>query len=164
VGAAALALTSCATAPPIFAPPVTAPARMTFKGTLDLSQPGIGFHLTHVSGLACDAHYDAGRLPETVTVPLNCRDQQKGTLTVVKAATLSGTVALSDGRVGDVTFDPPLARVATTTPVVNAPPSIRPTTAAVRTHTPRGGCGSRGGPGYRLPNGKCASHRQSKTT
>lgn len=23
----------------------------------------------------------------------------------------------------------------------------------------RGGCGSRGGPGYRLPNGKCASHR-----
>lgn len=23
----------------------------------------------------------------------------------------------------------------------------------------RGGCGSRGGPGYRKPNGKCASHK-----
>ncbi|SRR5258708_23995616 len=32
--------------------------------------------------------------------------------------------------------------------------SVPPTTAT--THV-GGGCGSRGGPGYRLPNGKCAS-------
>lgn len=31
----------------------------------------------------------------------------------------------------------------------------------VVTHHHRGGCGSRGGPGYRLPNGRCASRRQS---
>jgi len=30
------------------------------------------------------------------------------------------------------------------------------------THHSRGGCGSRGGPGYRLANGKCASHHSSK--
>jgi hypothetical protein len=40
-------------------------------------------------------------------------------------------------------------------------PIIRTPTSTVRyIRRGRGGCGSRGGPGYRLPNGKCAGHRR----
>jgi hypothetical protein len=35
-------------------------------------------------------------------------------------------------------------------------------TARTTHYSRRGGCGSRGGPGYRLPNGKCASHHSSR--
>lgn len=54
-------------------------------------------------------------------------------------------------------------------PVLRSSPSHilpRGTVPAVRTppvtyvHHPRGGCGSRGGAGYRLPNGKCASRKR----
>lgn len=40
-----------------------------------------------------------------------------------------------------------------TAPSVTLPP-------VTYAHHKRGGCGSRGGPGYRLPNGKCASHKR----
>lgn len=153
---AALALGACTTAPPPAPPPAE---RLSFAGTLDLSRPGISFHLTHESGLACDASYGSGRLPDTVTVLLACNDAQTGTLTVVKAGTLSGTVTLSGGRTGDVLFQPPPApRVAAvapppppttaviarppapraTTTTVMRPPVIRSATNYVRPHTRRG--------------------------
>jgi hypothetical protein len=36
-------------------------------------------------------------------------------------------------------------------PLISTPPAVRPSSQAAS------GCGSRGGPGYRLPSGKCAS-------
>jgi hypothetical protein len=54
-------------------------------------------------------------------------------------------------------------RVATRPPRTGAapPPAIRRTATTKRyVRKGRGGCGSRGGPGYRLPSGKCASHRR----
>jgi hypothetical protein len=131
-GALALALEACATAPPPAAPP----ERLSFAGTLDLSQPGIGFHLTHESGLACDARYSLGRLPETVTLPLSCNEEQSGTLTVAKATDIRGAVTLADGRMGDAIFVPPIApRVAVVAPppvAASAPPPV----AAVSFVTP----------------------------
>ena len=56
-------------------------------------------------------------------------------------------------------------RTATVPPPPSAPPP--PVTTAERSvplsyvRKGRGGCGSRGGPGYRLPNGQCASHRHA---
>ena len=51
-------------------------------------------------------------------------------------------------------------------PIVAAPPMpiVSPQPTAERPETTAGGCGSRGGPGYRLSNGNCASwshHRHS---
>ena len=42
------------------------------------------------------------------------------------------------------------------------PPTVRhnPTTTTQHVRRGRGGCGSRGGAGYRLPSGKCASRRR----
>lgn len=54
-------------------------------------------------------------------------------------------------------------RVATRSPRTTTPPppAIRHTTTTRRyVRTGRGGCGSRGGAGYRLPSGKCASKRR----
>jgi hypothetical protein len=49
-------------------------------------------------------------------------------------------------------------RVATSPP---PPPVVRHTAPTVRyVRKGRGGCGSRGGAGYRLPSGKCASRRR----
>ncbi len=47
---------------------------------------------------------------------------------------------------------PPAARDTDALPAPSASPDAAPVTRPTR------GCGSRGGPGYRLPNGRCASH------
>ena len=39
-------------------------------------------------------------------------------------------------------------------------PVVRPSVTSTYIHHGRGGCGSRGGAGYRLPNGKCASRKR----
>jgi hypothetical protein len=61
-------------------------------------------------------------------------------------------------------FNSFLIERTTTKPKVTAPlpPIVRhsPTTTTERVRRGRGGCGSRGGAGYRLPNGKCASKRR----
>lgn len=134
-GALALALGACASAPPPAAPP----ERLSFNGTLDFSRPGIGFNLSHESGLICDARYGSGRLPETVTLPLNCNENQSGTLTVANAADIRGVIALADGRVGDAIFErptppPPVVAVAPAPSPVVAPPP--PPVAAVSVVTP----------------------------
>ncbi len=88
-------------------PAVPPPERLLFDGRLDLANPGIGFVLTHPSGLVCSGHFDGSRLPDTVTLALACNDQETGTLAVVKAEDIRGSVTLSSGRLGDVTFAPP---------------------------------------------------------
>jgi hypothetical protein len=117
-------LGGCASSPPSVIE--TPPERLSFDGTLDLSHPGIGFQLTHASGLSCDGRHNSGRLPDLVAVSLTCSDQQTGKLTVVKTDAIRGDVALSDGRTGDVVFDLP-PKVAATTP----PPIATATAAAV---------------------------------
>jgi hypothetical protein len=155
--AAASACAGCATTPST----VDVPERLSFVGTMDLSGQGIGFLLSHHSGLSCTGRYASGRLPDPVSIEVICNDRQTGVLTVTKSAGLRGAVELSDGRQGDVIFDEPPPRIASPPPVIH-PPSVVTRTHATRSYVRRGrgGCGSRGGPGYRLPSGKCASHRR----
>jgi hypothetical protein len=142
----------CATTPP----PAAVPEPLAFIGTLDLSGQGVGFLLTHSSDLSCAGRYPSGRLPEQFTVEVTCDDELTGILTATKTTGLHGTVALSDARQGDVTFP--------------APPAVQPSPPGARrvasghsyVRHGRGGCGSRGGPGYRLPNGKCASWKHRR--
>ena|SRR5665213_181317 len=152
LAAVAIACSGCATAPTA-PPPPAVPEPLVFTGTLDLSGQGVGFVITHASGLSCTGRYGSGRLPDPVSVEVTCNDEQTGTLTVTKTAGMRGDVTLSDGRQGIVTFAQPPQ------PVV----STRHSTAReVYVRHGRGGCGSRGGPGYRLPNGKCASWRHRR--
>lgn len=52
-------------------------------------------------------------------------------------------------------------KVTAAAPKVNAASLItRPSTQKSYVRRGRGGCGSRGGAGYRLPNGKCASRKR----
>lgn len=138
----------CATAPPQPPPP------LEFAGALDLSQPGIGFRLAHASGLSCDGHYSGSRLPEAFSIPLRCNDERDGVMDAVKRQSIQATIKLADGRTGLAAFElpvkPPLA--------AKPPPTVKPISR------PSGskGCGSRGGPGYRLPSGKCASWRNRR--
>ena len=104
---ASLTLAACATSEP----PRTA---LEFTGTLDLSRPGVGFHLSHASGLACQGHVTSSRLPDKFVVPLKCGDQLVGSMEAVKTERIEGTVTLGDGRSGKVAFDLPLARRGTT--------------------------------------------------
>lgn len=134
----------CATAPP------QPPAPLEFSGTLDLSRPGIGFRLEHTSGLTCEGHHSGSSLPETFIVPLRCNDQKDGLLDAVKQDAIRATIKLADGRTGVSTIPLPAKPIA-------AMPA-RTVYAAPRSS--RRGYGSRGGPGYRLPNGKCASWRR----
>lgn len=140
------------------------PERLAFVGTLDLAGQGVGFLLTHTSGLSCSGRYPSGKLPASVSVDVTCGDELTGVLTVIKANDLRGVVSLSDNRQGDVVFEqPPAPGFASQTPPSSRAPSsgvLRTTvTQPTQVRRARGGCGSRGGAGYRLPNGKCASRR-----
>jgi hypothetical protein len=137
----ALVCSGCASVTPAPAP-APVPEPLVFTGKLDLSGQGVGFLITHPSGLSCAGRYASGHLPDPVSVEIVCSDKQTGTLTVTKTPTMRGDVALSDGRKGIVTFEP--------LPATHPAPVV----STVRT-----GCGSRGGPGYRFPNGQCASWR-----
>lgn len=139
--------TGCATAPTSPPPP------LEFTGTIDLSRPGIGFRLDHASGLSCEAHYSGSRLPETFAVPLQCNEQREGMMDAVKRESVHATIKLSDGRTG-------VATIALPTKPVAVKPVAKPVVASYRPRSAKRGCGSRGGPGYRLPNGKCASWRR----
>lgn len=122
----ALLCAGCATGG-VQAPATPAPERLNFDGTLDLTGKGVGFSLAHASGLTCRARYESGRLPEAVTLPLGCTEQQTefaGTLAVVKAADLRGAVTLADGRVGDVVFVRPAAAPVVAAPVTSPPPLV----------------------------------------
>jgi hypothetical protein len=141
---------SCATTPP----PAAVPERLAFIGTLDLSGQGVGFLLPHSSDLSYSGRYPSGRLPEQFTVEVICNDELTGVLTVTKTTGLHGTVALSDTRQGDVTFPAP--------PAVRPSPPVRKVASGHSYVRHGGGCGSRGGPGYRLPNGKCASWKHRR--
>lgn len=149
----AVFVSGCATAP-IAPTPAAVPEPLAFTGTLDLSGQGVGFIISHASGLSCTGRYGSGRLPDPVSVEIACNDKQTGTLTVTKTAGMRGDVTLSDGRQGIVTFAQPPQPVASTKITTDRKAYVR---------RGRGGCGSRGGPGYRLPNGKCASwsHRRN---
>jgi hypothetical protein len=139
-----LALAGCATQGP-----QPAPERLVFVGKLDLSRPGIGLLLSHESGLACQGHYGAGRLPETLALLVTCNDEQTGTLSLAKTDELRGAVVLSGGKAGDVTFEraaaPPLpALVPPTVPA--APPPAVAAPATVQPPPPPSV-----GPSYRVP-------------
>jgi len=56
---------------------------------------------------------------------------------------------------------PPVSAPVVPLRIASAPaPALRPvSTPPAATYGGGGGCGSRGGPGYRLASGKCASHR-----
>ncbi len=156
----AMFVAGCSTVAP---PPAAPPERLAFTGTLDLTGTGIGFLLSHVSSLSCSGRYPSSRLPETVPVAITCNDELEGVLNLTKAGRrLTGGVVLSDAREGDVVFELPLTRVAAPVPTT-VPSPVRTHTATVA-HRGRGGCGSRGGPGYRTSSGKCASwkHRRRR--
>jgi hypothetical protein len=146
----AISCAGCATTSP--APKLE---RLDFKGEMDLSGRGVGFMVTHQNGLICEGRYGSGRLPSSASIDVTCNDKQTGVLIVTKTEGIRGTVTLSDQRQGDVTFEP-------LRPQVVQPSSVVQSRVASTTHVRRGrsGCGSRGGPGYRLPSGKCASHRR----
>ena len=145
----AIACSACATAP-VAPPPAAPPAPLAFTGKLDLSGQGVGFVITH-NDLSCAGRYASGRLPDPVSVEVACTDKQTGMLTVTKTPAMHGDVTFADGRKGIVTFEQPARPVAI----------IKHSTASYVRHG-RGGCGSRGGPGYRLANGKCASWRHRR--
>ena len=121
---------------------------------MDRLVQGVGFLITHASGLSCSGRYPSGHLPEQFSVEIKCNDELTGLMNATKAEGVRGVVTLSDERQGDVAFVLPV-------PVIQPSPRVA---TAHRTYVRhgRGGCGSRGGPGYRLPNGKCArwSHRR----
>lgn len=118
IAAFALALGGCASRPP--PPPTLQPVELF--GTLDLSRPGVGIHIADEPGtISCDAHYDKGKLPETLSLSLTCADARTGTLDLVKAPDLRGTASLSDGLSGAVSFAQP--------PNVAVPPPVSPTVA-----------------------------------
>ena len=61
---------------------------------------------------------------------------------------------------------PQPAEVEVVSPAAEKPPTVSVPVSELRYHFTaaaghRGGCGSRGGPGYRLSNGKCASWHHS---
>jgi hypothetical protein len=168
--------TSCA----LPTPPPPEPPRLVFKGELDLTGQGVGVTAAHEeSGLICRGRYPSGRLPDPVSIEVKCNNEQTGLLTLNKTPGLHGPIAIVDGVQGDVVFDPPptvlSAPVTPVTPVVvpatahpsavtpavrvTAPSPVIRTTTVTYVPTGRGGCGSRGGPGYRLASGKCASYR-----
>ena len=100
-----LVIASCATQDP------SPPPRLEFAGTLDLSKSGVGFALSHPSGLTCSGQFPGSRLPEKFTVPLSCSDNAtSGTMEATKGAEgIYGTVALADGRTGVASFTLPSA-------------------------------------------------------
>jgi hypothetical protein len=116
VALAGVVLAGCASVPP---PP--APESLELNGTLDLSKPGIGIRVADVSEkLVCETHTAAGKLPETLSLPLTCSEGRSGTLYLTKAPELRGTVTFIGGQLGDVTFAP----TATLAPSPAAPPPV----------------------------------------
>lgn len=116
---AGIVLAGCASTPP-----PTAPEPLALNGTLDLSKPGIGIRVVDVSEtLVCETHYAAGKLPETLNLPLTCSDGRSGTLYLIKAPELRGTVTFIGGQLGEVTF-PPQAALAP--PPAAPPPAVAP--------------------------------------
>jgi hypothetical protein len=72
-------------------------------------------------------------------------------------------LACALGLAGCATSTAPQPPTAAELPpaVVRPLPAVANTTLTPRyVHRGRGGCGSRGGAGYRLPNGKCAGRRR----
>ncbi len=98
--ASAVLLTACATPDP------SPPARLEFAGTIDTSGSGIGFVLTHPSGLSCSGKFPESRLPNKFAVPLTCSDgATNGSMEASKGAEgIYGTVVLADGRSGVVSL------------------------------------------------------------
>jgi hypothetical protein len=102
--------------------------------------------------LACFNGFVAGRTSGTVT---------PGKLVQSGAGTRSVRPAAKPSAERKPTTDLKLKiDVVTETKTSPSPEGAQQTTRT--THHSHGGCGSRGGPGYRLANGKCASHHSSK--
>jgi hypothetical protein len=152
----ALNLSACARQAPMPAEAVpAAPAsRLVFQGTMDLSRPGVTFEISHAD-LSCTGHHAVGRLPEKFSIPVRCNDTATGTMALTKSTSISGTVNLSSGIEGDVEFSRPVAAPAAA-PTHGASLPVPPA-SSTRVARKQTGCGSRGGPGYRLPSGRCAS-------
>ena len=125
------ALAGCATAPP-----PAPPSPIALIGTVDISKPGVEFLITDAAGtLRCSAHSATGRIPEALTLPLNCEPGPAGTLNLTKAPDLHGSVVFDNGTLGDVTFAPPAAAPPPPPPIAVA--QVYPTTVGrsySRTH------------------------------
>ncbi len=113
----------------------------------------------------------------TVDVSITAVDaQDAGTITKTfegswNLVLLDNTWRLDTASIVETTASPTRSPVATaTSTVTRASASLQPRLTATLTPTRApvivpyyggGGCGSRGGPGYRLPSGKCASWRDA---
>lgn len=135
-GVIALAVAGCAATQ--VDPPVQ---RIAFDGLMDLTRPGIHFTVSSEPSLVCEAHHAGSRLPDSLSLQLNCNDEIAGTLSVTKAADVRGAVTLSDNRMGDVIFtriEPQRIAAAPTPATTGVAPPVS-TITATTIHAPQVG-------------------------